>query len=138
VLIARETLEVVVGERPTAKSFYQAMEVARREYFLTTLPVIGEFVLVYEWMFGREAASGRQLSDSERLIAGLGFMLPHILAHAGKIIAGAAKITRRAIAHCRAEHALVALPTAWVLFICAKTLLVETNAPQAPTPKPLR
>ena len=24
------------------------------------------------------------------------------------------------------------------LFICAKTLLVETNAPQAPAPKPLR
>jgi len=23
-------------------------------------------------------------------------------------------------------------------FICAKTLLVETNAPQAPAPKPLR
>jgi len=29
----------------------------------------------------------------------------------------------------------VALTTSWVLFICAKNLLVETKAPQAPAPK---
>src|SRR5215813_10889430 len=28
-------------------------------------------------------------------------------------------------------------PTSWVLFICAKNLLVETKAPQAPAPKRL-
>src|SRR5215467_14662619 len=31
---------------------------------------------------------------------------------------------------CRAEHPSVALPTSWVLFICAKNLLVEATAPQ--------
>jgi hypothetical protein len=30
---------------------------------------------------------------------------------------------------CRAEHPSVALPTSWVLFICAKNLLVEAMAP---------
>src|SRR5262245_76633 len=32
----------------------------------------------------------------------------------------------------------VARPTSWVLLICAKDLLVETKARQAPEPKPLR
>jgi len=36
----------------------------------------------------------------------------------------------------RAECFFVALPAFWDLFICAKHLLVETKAPQAPTPKP--
>src|SRR6516162_832111 len=38
----------------------------------------------------------------------------------------------------RAEPFFVALPTSGDLFTCAKNLLVETKAPQAPTPKPLR
>src|SRR5262245_22422699 len=37
-----------------------------------------------------------------------------------------------------AERFLVTLPTSGDLFVYAKDLFVETNAPQAPTPKPLR
>src|SRR6516225_9552713 len=38
----------------------------------------------------------------------------------------------------RAAERLVALPTAWDLFICAKDLFVEAKAPQASAPKRLR
>jgi hypothetical protein len=94
---SRETLEVVVGERTIQQSFYQAMNDQRAEFFWTTMPVVGECILIYEAALGKEAATGRKLSNEERAIDGLAVILPHIIEYAGKQIAAGLKITRRAV-----------------------------------------
>ena len=95
--VARQTLEVVAGERPMEASYWQMVKDARTEFALTSMPVVGELVLTYEALVGREAATGRRLTDGERALAALFVLLPKVLEQVVQPVASAGKITLRAL-----------------------------------------
>jgi hypothetical protein len=94
-------LEIIVGERPLEGSSFQIGGEVAAETLLTWTPVIGEGVLIYEAIAGRTVAGNRKLSNSERVAAGFGAVLPYIVAYSVKVVATAVgrvlTITRRAV-----------------------------------------
>jgi hypothetical protein len=95
--VAKETLQVVRGERPMEQSYWAAARDLRAEFVLTSIPVVGELVLAFEFMSGKEAATGRRMSDDERAISGLFAVMPLIVSEIGGAVASGAKVTRRAV-----------------------------------------
>ncbi len=99
--VAQEALEIVAGERPVTGSTFAFMAEGRAQTLLEQTPILGEAVLIYQAVLGREAASGRKLSDLERACSGFAVLLPFVLRAVGKAAArgatSAAVITRRSV-----------------------------------------
>ncbi|MFI2758621.1 hypothetical protein ACH5A3_07065 [Streptomyces echinatus] len=79
---AFEPLQVIEGELPLPEAAIGRPDEVLHdfaEFVLSTVPVIGEFVLGYEVAFRRRLVGGRGLSEPERLMAFLGLVLPPVL-----------------------------------------------------------
>ncbi|MEU6665097.1 hypothetical protein [Streptomyces sp. NPDC046727] len=79
---AFEPLQIIEGELPLPEAAIgQPDEVLHdfADYVLSSIPVIGEFVLSYEALLGYQFVGGRKLSKPEQLLAFLGLVIPPVL-----------------------------------------------------------
>lgn len=93
---AQQPLEVIDGERPATP--FQALDPIV-ETILAVYPFIGEGVLIFEAISGREIVTGRNLSVAERVVAGFAVILPYIVGYIlkGARLAAALTVTRRSV-----------------------------------------
>lgn len=79
---AYEPLQIVEGELPLSETAIgQVGDVLNdiTDFVLTMIPVVGEFVLSYEAVYGFQFAGGRKLSTLEQVLAVVGLVLPAVL-----------------------------------------------------------
>ncbi|MFF8731397.1 pre-toxin TG domain-containing protein [Streptomyces sp. NPDC015171] len=79
---AFEPLQVIEGELPLPEAAIGRPDEVLHdfaEFVLSAVPVVGEFVLSYEAVIGRQLVGGRKLSKPEQLLAFLGLVIPPVL-----------------------------------------------------------
>jgi hypothetical protein len=96
--LAREPLEILAGERSIDESVFVGMDEAIADQVLKLTPLIGECVMAFEAIAGRQVVNFKRLTPSERAISGLAVILPSALKYVGsRVGATVFRVTRRAI-----------------------------------------
>lgn len=110
-MVARELLEIAVGERPMEGSDIAIAGEESAHGILLGMPVLGELVAVFEAVTGHTITTWRKLSVTERVFSAVGVLAPLLLGAAVKGVPRAVVITRRAVLTALAARGVLGLFT---------------------------